>query len=64
MDHRPGDMGSRPSPAATPPGTRDSHLTPMLPGFPVCKTRGLDQIISGSNVCTTGVLMLLNLQLL
>ena len=36
----------------------------MLPGVSVCKTRGLEQIISGSDVCTIVVLVLLNLLLL
>lgn len=59
----PGALGARPGLAAAPAGTWDSHVTPMPP-FPVYETRGLDQIISGSDVCTTVVLTLLDLLLL
>lgn len=44
------DLG--PGLLATPLGRWDSHVTPTLPGFPLCKMRGLDQIISGSDVYT------------
>lgn len=53
MEQGSGDLGSSPGLQAAPPGPKDSHVTPTLPGFPVCKTRGLDQIISGSDVCTS-----------